>query len=235
MNALLSWLFRRRWFFIVGSVLALIGNIVAATAQSIPALIGATTLIGLAASTQLSFSFVSNELVPMKYRFLTNAWLYIWSLPISGLGPAISKAFILYTSSSWRWCYYLMIIVNALSGTLYFLFYHPPTFNMKYKNRSKMQQFKDFDFIGCILFTAGLLLFVMGLSWGGSLYAWKSSHVIATIVVGSLCLIAFFLWEIYMPLKEPLLPMHLFKNTAWVASCLLLALGARYVSVTHST
>ena len=98
-----------------------------------------------------------------------------------------------------------------------------------------MQQFKDFDFIGCILFTAGLLLFVMGLSWGGSLYAWKSSHVIATIVVGSLCLIAFFLWEIYMPLKEPLLPMHLFKNTAWVASCLLLALGARYVSVTHST
>lgn len=55
----------------MGSVLALIGNIVAATAQSIPALIGATTMIGLAASTQLSFSFVSNDLVPMKYRFVT--------------------------------------------------------------------------------------------------------------------------------------------------------------------
>jgi predicted MFS family arabinose efflux permease len=71
--------FRRRWFFIAGAVLALFGNIVAATAQSIPALIGATALIGLAASTQLSFSFVSNELVPMKYRFVTNAWLYIWT------------------------------------------------------------------------------------------------------------------------------------------------------------
>jgi len=70
-----------------------------------------------------------------------------------------------------------MIIVNAISGILYFFFYHPPTFEMKHKRRSKMQVFKDFDFIGCLLFTAGLLLFVMGLSWGGSLYAWKSGYV----------------------------------------------------------
>jgi len=92
---------RRRWFFICGAVLGILGNVVAATAQSIPTLIGATALIGLAASTQLSFSFVSNELVPMKYRFVTNAWLYIWTVPISGLGPAVSKAFVLYTAQSW--------------------------------------------------------------------------------------------------------------------------------------
>jgi hypothetical protein len=49
----------------------LIGCIVAATAKTIPSLIGAIVLIGLAASTQLSFPIVSNELVPMKYRFLT--------------------------------------------------------------------------------------------------------------------------------------------------------------------
>jgi hypothetical protein len=197
------------------------------SAQSIPALIGATALIGLAAATQLSVFFVTNELVPMKSRFFVNAWLYCWSLPISGLGPAISKAFILYTSSGWRWCYYLMTIMNAISCILYFFFYHPPTFNMKYKTRSKMQQFKDFDFVGCLLFTAGLLLFVMGLSWGASLYPWKSGHVIGTIVAGSLSLIAFFLYETFMPLKEPLVPMHLFKNTGWVVSCFLLALGAR--------
>jgi len=69
----------------------------------------------------------------------------------------------------------------------------------------------------------------MGLSWGGSLYAWKSGHVIETIVAGTLSLVAFFLLEIYMPLKEPLVPMHLSKNAGWIASCLLLALGARSV------
>jgi MFS family permease len=165
----------------------------------------------------------------MKYRFIMNAWLYIFTIPVSGLGPAVSKALILYTSAGWRWFYYLLIIINAISGILHFLFYHPPTFSMKYKRRSKMQQLKDFDFVGCLLFTAGLLLFVMGLSWGGGLYAWKSGHVIGTIVSGVLSLVAFFMWETFMPLKEPLVPMHLFKNVGWVASCLLLSLGARYV------
>jgi hypothetical protein len=40
-----------------------------------------TILIGLAAATQLSFSFVIGELVPMKYRFVANAYIYLLSIP----------------------------------------------------------------------------------------------------------------------------------------------------------
>lgn len=47
------------------------------------------------------------------------------------------------------------------------------------------------DFVGIVLFVAGLLLFLMGLSWGGQLYPWRSAHVIATIVVGLVLLIVF--------------------------------------------
>lgn len=75
-----------------------------------------------------------------------------------------------------------------------------------------MQVIKDFDFIGLILFVGGLLIFLMGISWGGSLYPWKSGHVIGTIVIGFLALVAFVLYECFMPLKEPLVPMHLFLN-----------------------
>jgi hypothetical protein len=66
----------------------------------------------------------------------------------------------------------------------------------------------------------------MGISWGGSLYAWKSTHVIATIIVGFLSLVAFILYEIFVPLKEPLVPMHLFRNMRWVADIFMIALGA---------
>lgn len=163
----------------------------------------------------------------MKYRYLANGWLYIWTLPISGFAPAISKAFILYTEQGWRWCYWLMLILNAVSGALYFLFYFPPEFHEKFRNRSKWQQFKEFDFIGCLLFAAGLLLFVMGLSWGGVTYPWASGHVIGTTVVGGVTLIAFFLYESFAQLKQPVVPMHLFKNIQWVAAVILLALGAR--------
>ena len=67
----------------------------------------------------------------------------------------------------------------------------------------------------------------MGLSWGGdSLYPWSSARTIATIVIGFFCLVGLFLYESLAPLKEPLIPMHLFRNRGWVASVLLLSLGA---------
>jgi len=72
----------------------------------------------------------------------------------------------------------------------------------------------------------GLLLFLMGLSWGGTLHPWTSANVIATIVVGFAALVGFFVYEAYAPLKEPLLPLHVLNNLGWNISVLLWALGA---------
>ncbi|KAK3081178.1 hypothetical protein LTS18_009373 [Coniosporium uncinatum] len=196
----LSDLFGRRWFFIGSAALALIGCVICATAQNIGSLIGGTTLIGLAASGQQSFAFITGELVPMKHRFAANAVMYVFCLPFGGFGPAVSKAFILYTSAGWRWAYYIMIIINFISGLLFYFFYFPPTFHMKFQERTVMQQLRDFDYVGTVLFVAGFTLFLLGLSWGGG--------------------------ENYAKLKEPLLPIHLFKNFSWVAACILLGLGA---------
>ena len=46
------------------------------------------------------------------------------------------------------------------------------------------------------------------------------------MVIGGITLIVFALFECYADLKEPLLPMHLFKNFAWVVACVLLGIGA---------
>jgi MFS family permease len=69
----LSDLFGRRWFFIGAAALALVGCIVCATAQSVGAVIAGTTLIGLAASGQQSFAFITGELVPMKVSAFSEA------------------------------------------------------------------------------------------------------------------------------------------------------------------
>jgi len=50
--------------------------------------------------------------------------------------------------------------------------------------------------------------------------------VIATLIVGFCCLVGLFVYEAYRPLKEPLVPLHLFKNRGWVASVISLSLGA---------
>lgn len=64
-----------------------------------------------------------------------------------------------------------MIAVNAVAATLYFFFYHPPTFSMKFAKRTIGQQVKLFDYVGALLFVAGLLLFLLGLTSGGSVSA----------------------------------------------------------------
>ena len=219
--------FGRRYFFIGGAVLATIGSIVCATARSIGALIGGTTLIGLAAATQLSFHFVTAELVPMRARFWSVSCIYMFAIPGSGFGPAVAEAFVVrYPSVGWRGVYYLLIGINVAALASWTFFYFPPTFHMKHSTGSKMQFVKNFDYIGAALYTGGLLLFLMGLSWGGSLYPWKSAHVISAIVVGILCLVTLGFWESYGNLQEPLLPKDIMRNGGFIASAFLLGIGA---------
>jgi MFS family permease len=222
----LSDLFGRRWFFICGSLLSLVGAIVCAVAKDVPMLIGGTTLIGLAASVQLSVTYVVAEIVPMKHRFLANSFIYVGVTPFVGLGPAISYAFVLKTAAGWRGCYYLIIAINAFSTLCWVLFYHPPTFRMKHSSASRMDLIKKFDYIGLVLFTGGFLIFLMGLSWGGSVHPWNSAPVITTIVLGGVALLAFVLWEALATLEEPFIPTHLFRNRGWVAIIFLCSISA---------
>lgn len=221
-------IFGRRWVFVGGAFLGIVGSIVCATAQSVNAMIGGMTIIGIAAATQLSYYYVMGELVPMKYRLHGNAFCYFLTIPGSGLAPLISQAFLKYHPSvGWRGGYYVLIGVNTVSFLCWFFFYHPPTFHMKHgENASVMKYIKDFDYIGTIIYTGGLLILLMGLNWGGAVYPWKSGHVIGTIVAGAVGLVIFVLWESYAKLKEPLVPMHLFRNGGWNAATILSGLGA---------
>ena len=197
-------IFGRRWFFIVGSAIALLGSIVCAVAPNIPAMIAGETLIGLGSSAQLSFAFASGELVPMKYRFLAHGFCYAWLIIPNGFGAIISTAFVYESKVGWRGTFYLLTALNAACTACWYFFYYPPNFSMKHGHGPgrRMQYLRDFDYLGTFLATLGLLLFLMGLSWGGTVHPWKSAHVIATVVIGFILLVAFVLYEVYVPLKE---------------------------------
>lgn len=42
------------------------------------------------------------EIVPLEWRFLAQAYVFVWGIPGSGLAPAISYAFIYQTKAGWR-------------------------------------------------------------------------------------------------------------------------------------
>jgi MFS family permease len=229
----LSDIFGRRWFFVGGNFLGLIGSIIGSTAKEVDDLIGANTFNGLAGAVQISFTVAIAELVPNKHRPFWVVGIFFSSFQIACFGPVIVQAMVQNTAAGWRWSYYLDVIVSGCAVLLFFFCYHPPDFHLLHKDRSRMEQFRRQDFVGFFLFTGGLLLFIMGLSWGGSVYPWKSAHVIATIVVGFLCLVGFVLYDAYVHKGDPLLPIHLFRYkgylamvlTAMVGSCIYYSMG----------
>lgn len=97
---------------------------------------------------------------------------------------------------------------------------------MKHVSADKKEFIENFDYAGVFLVTLGLLLFLMGISWGGTLYPWKSAAVISTIVIGFAVIVAFVLWEMYGNLKEPMMPIHVFRHRGWNITILMWSLGA---------
>ncbi|KAK5117508.1 hypothetical protein LTR85_008893 [Meristemomyces frigidus] len=223
----LSDILGRRWFFIIGSLISLVGSIVGATAQSITTLIGAEVLIGIAAGFQISFFWVISEMVPMKWRYLANSYAYIVTIPTNPLAAKIAFTF-QRTPLKWRGSFWFMTGVNALSALCWYLFYHPPTFKMLHRKKMAKELLLRFEWIGLVLYTGGLTVFLLGMNWGGALYPWGSSHVVGALVGGGLCLFVLFpLWEIYLPFDvDPFLPLYLFTNLTYQACSWLTGIGA---------
>lgn len=222
----LSDLFGRRYFFIGGGVLATVGSIICSRAQDIPTLIGGNVFLGVASGTQLSYHFVLGELIPLKYRYVSVAVLYLCSYPGSGFAPVISNIFISRYSVGWRGLYYILIAINAIATLLWTFFYFPPNFRQKHEGQSKMKFVKQFDYVGMLLLVGGFTVFLFGISSGGTQYAWGSAPPIVMILLGFVALVGLGVWEVMMRLDEPLIPVHLFRRGSWIASVVTLGLAA---------
>ncbi|KAE9983241.1 hypothetical protein EG328_010182 [Venturia inaequalis] len=230
----LSDVFGRKYLVIAFQVLGLVGCIVGATAQSINVLIGSNLLNGIAAAGQLSFGIVIGELVPNKLRGPAITIIFLSSLPFAVFGPSIARAFFINTAQKWRWSYYIGIICNALALIGYVVFYHPPTYDQLHVHgKSKWLQFKELDFVGLFLFLAGCVLFLIGLSWGGSRYTWTSAYVLSFIIIGIVTLIVFVMYEAFVFKGQALMPPRIFKNVGYSAIVICATVGAMvYYSMT---
>ncbi|WZH49101.1 uncharacterized protein QYS62_010293 [Fusarium acuminatum] len=221
----LSDLYGRKWMVMSTTVLGLVGCIIGGTARNVGMLIASNGCNGLAAAGQLSFGIVLGELVPNKHRGPIMSFVFLTSLPFAVFGPVIARTMIKNIHEGWRWSYYLGIILNAVTLVLYQFLYRPPTFAQLHIGKTRMQQTKKLDWIGMFLFTAGCVLFLVGLSWGGTTYPWKSAEVICTLLIGIMTLACFFVHEAYFCRVQPLIPSRVFKNIGYVAvvSCATVA------------
>lgn len=110
-----------------------------------------------------------------------------------------------------------------------FFWYHPVNQYIHEEGATTWQQVKETDFIGCFIFIAGLVLFLLGLSFGGSTYPWYSKPLLtidlivilasrvsagtlAPLIIGALTLLATGFYEAFAKPKWPIFPTSIFKN-----------------------
>ncbi|KAL9081100.1 MAG: hypothetical protein Q9157_000305 [Trypethelium eluteriae] len=77
-----------------------------------------------------------------------------------------------------------------------------------------------------------MLLFMMGLQWAGYQYKWSSPHVLVTLILGVVLLIAFVLWETFGA-KHPMFPRRLQQAPRILLLTLVITFisGANFFSV----
>ncbi|KAJ9420629.1 fungal trichothecene efflux pump [Fusarium oxysporum] len=160
-----------------------------------------------------------SDLYGRKWMVMSTTLLGLIGCIIGGTAKSlvVARTMIENIHEGWRWSYYLGIILSVITLALYQFLYHPPTFSQLHVGKTRIQQTKELDWIGMSLFTIGCVLFLVGLSWGGTTYPWKSAEVLCTLVTGIMTLAGFFVYEAYFCSVKPLIPSSVFKNTGFVA------------------
>jgi MFS family permease len=218
----LSDLFGRRYVALFGTLCLIVGNIVTATAHSMNVFIGGMCINGVGAGlNELTALAVTSELAPTRKRGLYVAILVFTILPFC---PSVLWGQLISSRGSWRWIGLFCGGWAFIGFVLTLIFYFPPP-RPNTAHLSRKESIRRVDFIGGFLSVAGLLLFTMGVQWGGYQYAWGSAHVVATLVLGIILFIAFCVYE-WKFARYPMFPREMGKETR----NLLLTLWITFVS-----
>lgn len=112
---------------------------------------------------ELTALAVTSELAPTRKRGKYVAILVFTIVPFC---PSVLWAQLIASHSNWRNCGAFCGAWAAIGLIMTLVFYHPPP-RPNSRGLSKGQILKQIDVVGGLLSISGMVLFLMGLQWGG--------------------------------------------------------------------
>lgn len=203
----LSDMYGRKWFYIAGVVVFLVGSILSGLSSDIFQLISFRGLQGLGAGiiTANAFAIIADVIPPAERGKWQGAFGAIFGLS-SVIGPTIGG--FLTDNLSWRWVFYVNVPVGIVALAVLLT---------TFPNMSRHTAKKVIDWLGAGALVVGLTPLLLALSLGGTPdWDWGSSKIISMFVVAVVFLLAFVFIEARA--KEPILPLDLFKNRIFSVS-----------------
>ncbi|KAH7311338.1 major facilitator superfamily domain-containing protein [Stachybotrys elegans] len=170
-------------------------------------------------------SIIVSDLLSLKDRGKYQGMISL-AIGAGGMtGPFIAASLTSY-NQGWRWAFWIPACLASLClGLLVFLLpLKPVTGKWEYKLR-------QIDWLGIAASIAGIVLLLVPINSGGSLWPWRSALTIPMIIIGGLCFIFFVFYEGYGA-SLPIMPWRLFRNRS---RAILLTQGILHDFVWQST
>jgi MFS family permease len=170
-------------------------------------------------------SIIVSDLVSLKER---GKYQGLISLAVGAgaiTGPFVAGGLVRY-EDGWRWTFWIPAILA--SACLCLLWLLLPLKPMTGRWQDKVKQM---DWLGIFTSVAGIVLLLIPISSGGSIWPWKSAYIIPMIIVGGLCFIFFVVHQGYWS-RLPIMPWRLYQDRS---AAILLAQGIMHDFVWQTT
>ncbi|KAL2782938.1 major facilitator superfamily domain-containing protein [Aspergillus keveii] len=185
----------RKWLLVGTTVGGCAGAIIVSRATGIASLIAGFTVMGITYTGQALLHAVVSEVLPRKHRPYAQSGV----ISAAGLGSIIG---IIIGGTlvrdgnleNYRIYWYIAAGIFALATVGCAFCYNPPP-----RELSTILSFREklakLDWVGYGLFTPGLILFCVALSWSRNPYPWTNAKILAPFILGVILLLAFSFYE----------------------------------------
>ncbi|KAJ6500950.1 major facilitator superfamily domain-containing protein [Mycena sanguinolenta] len=199
-------IFGRKSALCLAMSLFMVGNLIAGFSKTIVQLIVFRGFAGAGGGGLVSMmQIVVSDIVSLrergKYQGIIGGVVAIGY----AIGPVIGGA--LAQSVGWRWCVWVTIPVSFVA-TCVVVFILP----LKPVEGDIRRKLLAVDYIGTLLTLAGCTLLILPLIWGGVIFPWKSSIVLAPLLSGLIVVALFCFWE-WKGARLPIVPMYIFRHS----------------------
>lgn len=205
----LSDLYGRKYFVLGAIAIFLLGSVLSGFAQNMTQLILFRAIQGIGGGAIFANAFATiGDLFPPAER---GKWQGMFGAVFglsSVIGPSLGGW--LTDTISWRWNFFINVPIGIIAFlAIWFLM---PKITPQIKDKS-------IDFAGAFFLAVGLVSMLLGFVWGGTQYPWGSIQIVGLFISGAIALGIFGFIE--QRVKEPILPLSLFKNPIFSVTMLM--------------
>ncbi|KAJ5730545.1 uncharacterized protein N7483_005053 [Penicillium malachiteum] len=206
-----------QWTFLVFFLIFEIGSAICGAAQSSAMFIAGRVIAGMGSAGVANGAVTTiSAILPVKKQALFMGLNMGMGQLGLATGPIIGGAFT--TNVSWRWCFYINLPLGAAVGGFILLNKIPEPKPKAPPMQILGSVIKELDLIGFMLVCPAVVMFLLGLQFGGNEYAWDSSVVIGLIIGGAATFAAFLVWE-WRQGDDAMVPLAMLKHRViWSAA-----------------